>query len=123
MNQLIRRELVNVIKKVLVIADFKRKFKKNPEKYFKSRKIFVTFKSHLDAWAFKTLYNRTYKFRMSDILPRKPFNYDPTKIIFRADNELSSDIKDEFLKMNNNKEVHMASDDELSFLESSTRSI
>ena len=97
------RSLCDLIKKVLKIAEFKKRFKNNPEEFFKSRRLFVTFKSHRDAWAFKTLYNRAYKFRISNILSRKPDNYNSTKIITHPQNDISLNIKQEFVSMNKGK--------------------
>jgi hypothetical protein len=68
----ISRYLSDLIQKVLDISSFKKKFKKNPEEFFTSRKLFVTFKSPVDAWIFKTLFNNTYKFNFSNIFRSMP---------------------------------------------------
>lgn len=60
-----------MIKKVLRISKFKRQFKQSPDKFFTSRKAFVTFKSHVDVWDFQRLYKRAYKFRLSEIFRKK----------------------------------------------------
>lgn len=55
------RLICELIRKVLQITRFKRKFKENPEKYFTSRKFFITFKSHRDISDFIDLYDLGFK--------------------------------------------------------------
>lgn len=53
--------LTQLIRKVIEMHIFKDKFNNNRELFFKSRRLFVTFKNFIVAREFKDLYNRTYR--------------------------------------------------------------
>jgi hypothetical protein len=53
--------LTELIKKVIEMHIFKQKFKQNPQAFYKSRRLFVTFKNFQIARNFKNLYNKQYR--------------------------------------------------------------
>ena len=58
------KALSQLIKKIIEMHIFKQKFNASPETYFKSRRVFVTFKNFQIARNFKELYNKQYRDRM-----------------------------------------------------------
>ena len=67
--------ICQLIKKVLEINKFKKNFKANPEKYFLSRKLYVTFDSLNDIRIFKELYKHSFSWKFLHILRKKPDDF------------------------------------------------
>jgi len=85
---------------VLDISKFKTAFKKNPEEFFTSRKLFVTFKSSTDAWRFKTMYNNAYKFKWSNILKSMPKDLKKIQFSTNKKKDLQHELLREFSTLN-----------------------
>jgi hypothetical protein len=117
LNNECAKHLSDLIQKVLEISKFKEKFKNNPEDYFTSRKLFVTFKCPSEAWAFKTLYNNSYKFQLSNFFKAMPVDLRKLKTNFDANSkkEDSKDVIEEFTTLihldDSDKKVHLTSEE------------
>ena len=108
------RHLSDLIQKVLDISKFKTAFKKNPEEFFTSRKLFVTFKSSTDAWRFKTMYNNGYKFKWSNILKSMPLDLKQIQLNTKRKKDIQTELLEEFSTLNSlnitNKQVDLSQD-------------
>ena len=60
-NSKLKKSLASLIKTVIKMHQFKRQFTHCPEAFYKSRRLFVTFKNFKIAKDFKDLYNLQYK--------------------------------------------------------------
>jgi hypothetical protein len=60
-NSELKKSLVTLIHTVIKLHKFKIKFRENPESFYKSQRLFVTFKNFKIAKEFKDLYNKEYR--------------------------------------------------------------
>lgn len=89
------KQFLLLIKQVLKIRSFKEKFGKNPEKYFESRKMFITFKNLKSAELFEDIYNQEYNSYLNKIYS-----------VFRWNNSNSINFKNDQAEEKRNLSIH-----------------
>jgi hypothetical protein len=121
------RYLCNLIKKVLEISTFKKQFGENREEFFKSRRLFVTFRSPVDAMVFKTLYNSTHQFHFSNLFRSMPSDLKKLDSDFKLNTKEDNvdDLMNEFNKLYDENELknRSISPDRMTSLRQSTLEI